>query len=92
MTTGYGGGLTLSYDEENRLVSAGSVSYTYDLLGRRLSRTYNSVTTTYVWDGAHVIAEYTGGSLVKKYIYGQKIRNSEALLRISIPRACEAHG
>jgi hypothetical protein len=36
ITSGYGGGLTLAYDCENRLTSAGTVSYGYDLLGRRI--------------------------------------------------------
>lgn len=63
--TYFGSAGTFSYDQENHLVSAGSVSYTYDLLGRRLSRTYSGNTTTYVWDGAHIVAEYTNGSLTK---------------------------
>jgi RHS repeat-associated protein len=91
MTTGYGGGLTLSYDEENRLVRAlspgvGYVDYTYDLLGRRISR-YEVVgawseETTYVWDGAHIIAEYTDGSLTKKYIYGPGMDNPVAMINV----------
>jgi len=49
--------------------------YSYDLLGRRNDR-YEVVMpyqeqAIYVWDGAHIIAEYTGSSLTKKYIYGQ---------------------
>ena len=47
--------------------------YEYDLLGKRLSRTYDVYTTTYVWDGAYIIAEYLNGSLTKKYIYGPGI-------------------
>ena len=56
----------MSYDCENRLVSAGNISYTYDLLGRRVGRTDVYGTTVYVWDGAHIIAEYVNGSLAKK--------------------------
>jgi RHS repeat-associated protein len=82
ITTGYGGGYTLGYDEENRLVSAGSYSYGYDLLGRRVSRTYSTSTTLYVYDGAHIIAEYSGtGSLIRKYIYGPGIDNPVAMIR-----------
>ena len=80
MTTRYGWPLILAYDEENRLVSAGSISYTYDLLGRRLSRTYNSVMTTYVWDGAHIIAEYENSSLARKYVYGPGMDNPVAMI------------
>ena len=79
----YGGGLTLGYDAENRLVTAGSVSYTYDLLGRRISRTYGGSTTIYVWDGAHIIAEYTNGSLTKKYIYGPGMDNPVVMINVS---------
>lgn len=89
MTTGYGGGPTLVYDCENRLVSAGVISYTYDLLGRRASRHFvrnnppiNSM-TVYVWDGAHIIAEYENGSLTKKYIYGPGIDNPVAMINVS---------
>ena len=32
--------------------------YFYDALGRRLAKTANGVTTTFVHDGAQVIAEY----------------------------------
>jgi RHS repeat-associated protein len=82
MTNGYGGGLTLAYDCENRLVSAGTVSYTYDLLGRRVSRTLLSSTVYYVWDGAQIIAEYSGsGSLIRKYIYGPGIDNPVVMVR-----------
>jgi len=45
-------------------------SYTYDWAGRRITKTYNSVTTTYVYDGDHIIAEYEGSTLVRKYVYG----------------------
>ena len=73
ITSGYGGGLTLAYDCENRLTTAGSVSYAYDWLGRRVSRTVSGGTTTYVYDGGQIIAEYNGGTLLRKYIYGPGI-------------------
>jgi RHS repeat-associated protein len=50
---------------------------------RRLSRTEGSTTTTYVWDGAHVIAEYVNGSLAKKYIYGPGMDTPVAMIRVS---------
>jgi len=40
--SGYGGGLTLAYDAENRLVSAGPINYGYDLLGRRNQRRFGN--------------------------------------------------
>ncbi len=39
--------------------------------------------TTYVWDGAHIIAEYTGSSLTKKYIYGPGMDNPVAMIDVS---------
>jgi len=52
-------------------------SYSYDYLGRRISRTvYGSpdVTTKYCYNGDHVIAEYDGSNnLLRKFIYGPGI-------------------
>ncbi len=70
------------YDCENRLTDVNNqtnqqvASYTYDFTGRRVSRTvYGSpdVTTEYCYDGDQVIAEYEGGSLKRKFIYGPGI-------------------
>ena len=55
------------------MTTAGSVSYAYDWLGRRVSRTVSGGTTTCVYDGGQIIAEYNGGSLIRKYIYGPGI-------------------
>ena len=55
---------TFGYDTENRLVSASksgaSISYAYDALGRRLSKTVNGVTTSWASYGNREIAEYQG--------------------------------
>ncbi len=55
---------TFGYDIENRLVSATksgtSISYAYDALGRRLSKTVNGVTTSWASYGNREIAEYQG--------------------------------
>jgi len=84
ITSGYGGGLTLAYDAENRLTSAGAVTYGYDVLGRRISRTVSGATTTYVYDGPHIIAEYSStGSLTKKYIYGPGIDQPVAMIKVA---------
>jgi RHS repeat-associated protein len=52
-------------------------SYSYDYLGRRISKTvYGSpdVTTKYCYDGGQVIAEYDGSdNLLRKFIYGPGI-------------------
>jgi RHS repeat-associated protein len=81
--TNFDGVTTLVYDCENRLTTAGSVSYGYDILGRRISRTYGVSTNTiyYVYDGDHIIAEYDDtGSLICKYIYGPGIDNPVAMI------------
>jgi RHS repeat-associated protein len=71
-TTTLPSGLVLDYDEENRLVSAATLTtreeYTYDGLGRRVERrtftaasglTAPATTTRYVYDGWRVLAELT---------------------------------
>ena len=61
-----------THDAVNRLISVdGTITYAYDVLGRRVSKTVNGTITKYVYDGARVIAEYDGaGQLLRKYIYG----------------------
>ncbi len=71
------------YDCENRLTdvndqsNAAVASYSYDYMGRRVSKTvYGSpdVTTKYCYDGDQVIAEYDGSdNLLRKFIYGPGI-------------------
>jgi RHS repeat-associated protein len=68
------------YDCENRLITVTNLSdetiaeYTYDYAGRRIGKTDHTqspaVSTLYVYDGSHIIAEYQGTALKKKYIYG----------------------
>ncbi|HQJ69033.1 MAG TPA: hypothetical protein PKX73_12570, partial [Anaerohalosphaeraceae bacterium] len=43
--------------------------------------TFLNEETVYVWDGAHVNAEYVNGSLAKKYIYGPGIDNPVVMVR-----------
>lgn len=49
--------------------------YAYDAMGRRISKFIQStdITTTYVYDGLHVIAEYEDGTPVREFIYGPDI-------------------
>ncbi|MEM6259385.1 MAG: RHS repeat-associated core domain-containing protein [Planctomycetota bacterium] len=87
--TADGDGLTHTFDFDNMLSQAvvssasprgveGTHSYTYDALGRRVSKTVNptagsAVTTVFVCAGQQVIAEYTPGSGAanpeRKYIF-----------------------
>lgn len=60
------------------------MDYAYDLQGRRIRRTYGTSDTIYVWDGAHIIAEYNGtGSLIRKYVYGPGMDNPVAMIAVS---------
>jgi len=67
------GSRTFTYDVENRLVGAtGNLVLTYDPLGR-LFRTSGgpSGTTTYLYDGDALIAEYSSsGTLAHRYVHG----------------------
>ncbi len=66
------------YDIENKLVSAEtaghSAGYAYNALGQRTDRTVDGVTTSYVYDGLHLLMEYDAdGNPVKRYIYGPNV-------------------
>ena len=72
------GAWTYGYDYENRLIAASNgtvaAAYRYDPFGRRVARTVNSTTTSYLYDGDQVIAEYdASGALLRKYTYGPGI-------------------
>jgi len=53
------GSQTFSWNDRNQLsaTSAGSASFTYDGLGRRLSRTAGGTTTKFLYDRANVVQE-----------------------------------
>lgn len=67
------GVFTYVYDYENRLTSATSsttsVTFKYDPLGRRFSKTSAGVTTEFVHDGSREIAEYVGGALSARHVF-----------------------
>lgn len=60
---------TYTWDARNRLVGISaptatptlSASFQYDALNRRISKTVNGITTTYVYDGIDIIQETTNG-------------------------------
>jgi RHS repeat-associated protein len=63
------GTLTLTWDARGQLASARTTgtnpvteTYGYDGLGRRISVTRNGVRTDWLYDGEHILAEYTGGA------------------------------
>lgn len=75
-TTAYGA-QKLLYDGESRLAQvlddtgATVGQYSYDAANRRVKKLAGGATTNYVWEGSHVIAEYSGatGALIAEYVY-----------------------
>ena len=70
-------GMTLSYDAGGNVTSitgtpSGTVSYTYNFAGQRVSKTVSGVTTYFLYDGALLIAEINGatGAITKSYHWG----------------------
>jgi RHS repeat-associated protein len=72
------GSNTFTFDAKNRLVDVitpaypNGISYDYDPFNRRISKTVNNTTTSFLHDGALEIAEYDQGSdaLLQRYVYG----------------------
>ncbi len=67
------GPTTYGYDTENRLVSAsGGKTLSYDPLGRlyQVTTTAPAATTRFVYDGDRLIAEYSGSTLLRRYVHG----------------------
>lgn len=62
------------YDVENRLTSVvgggPGLTLAYDPLGRLKSTTSNGVTTEYLYEGSRLIAEYSGTTLLRRYVHG----------------------
>jgi RHS repeat-associated protein len=66
---------SFAYDTQKHLVSASkpgtTVSYTYDPVGRRASKTVNGLTTRYLSVGDQEMAEVDGTNQVtRRYVYG----------------------
>jgi RHS repeat-associated protein len=79
---------TFAYDAENRLLQAtktgSTVTYTYDALGRRQSKTVNGTLTSYLSAGDEEIAEYDGsGNVLRRYIPGPGIDQPVAMVIVS---------
>jgi RHS repeat-associated protein len=61
-----------TWDVRNRLASAnsGGAAFSYDPLGRRMSHTLLSTTTSYLYDGANAVQERVGGSVTANMLTG----------------------
>lgn len=67
-------GATFTHDYRSRLTQfvkgATNASYLYDAAGRRIKKTVNGTATWFLWDGASVLAEYSGaGTRTQRYAY-----------------------
>jgi RHS repeat-associated protein len=58
------------------------VTFGYDALGRRISRTVNGATTQFVHDSGRIVLELQGGNVTAIYSYGNSLvaRNGEVVL------------
>ncbi len=83
------GTTTYTWDVRNRLVgisgykpdcSALIASFSYDAIGRRISKTINGTTTQYLYDGLDIIQELQGGTPTVNYVRSPNI--DEPLTRI----------
>ncbi len=67
------GANSLTYDAQNRAVTAAGATYTYDGKGLRVKKVSGSTTTVYIFSGSKVIAEFDNGALPaspsREYIY-----------------------
>jgi RHS repeat-associated protein len=64
----------LGWDKRNRLTGAGGVTYTYDAENRRISSTVNGQTTYYVWSRGsldQLLAKINPDQSITRYIYGR---------------------
>ena len=71
---GPGGPLSLRYDATGQLVraeraSGGGVGFTYDALGRRVSKTSPAGRVDYVWDGDRVACETDSAGDTTEYVF-----------------------
>ncbi|MGH9764813.1 MAG: RHS repeat domain-containing protein, partial [Blastocatellia bacterium] len=65
---------TYQYDAEDRLASVdngNSATYAYDFRNLRVRKTLGTVSTHYIWEGGHVIAEHNGstGAQITDYVF-----------------------
>lgn len=66
------GRTTFTYDVENRLIStsgAASSTLRYDPMGRLYQMVAGGATTNFLHDGDAFVAEYSGSTLQKRYLY-----------------------
>jgi RHS repeat-associated protein len=58
-----------AYDADDRLVTAGTNSFTYDANGNRLTKTSGTTTMTYFFDALNRLTKVSGGGIAALYQY-----------------------
>ena len=77
-------GLSTPHDSENRLTGIGTgLTYLYDADGRRTARVDSSGTTQFVHAGDMEIAEYSGSTLMQRYVPGHSVDQRVAWRNLS---------
>jgi RHS repeat-associated protein len=67
------GAASYTFDNDNRLVEAGSIDLTYDPLDR-LYATNDSANTRFLFDGPHLASEKDNtGAVLRRYVYGASL-------------------
>jgi RHS repeat-associated protein len=63
---------SFTWDSRNQLSSMnfGANSFQYDGLGRRVGKTISGTTTNYLYDGANIVQELSGGSPTANFLEG----------------------
>ena len=93
-STGYGyddfgntvtaGAWTYGWNSAGQMVSASNgtttATYAYDPFGRRISKTVDGVTTSFLYDGENIVASITGGA-VTHYVQGPGADEHLAMVR-----------
>jgi RHS repeat-associated protein len=71
------GANTYDYDFDNNLVKVqtaqDTITFEYDALGRRVSKSVDGNVTAYLYDGDHVLAETIPSGNTYQYLYGARI-------------------
>jgi uncharacterized protein RhaS with RHS repeats len=76
------GGITLSYDQENRIQSTAGYTYTYDADGNRVKKTSGSTGTLYWYMSPGIVAESDlSGTLKSEYVFfdGERVARRDLI-------------
>ncbi|MCE9557221.1 MAG: RHS repeat-associated core domain-containing protein, partial [Planctomycetes bacterium] len=89
LTTPTHGGITFTWDFDNRLKRANNGAnhdFTYDVIGRRVTKTTGGNSFVYISDGMQVVAEYKHDTVpvrLRKYLYASYIDERVVLVDLT---------